>query len=273
VDNIGGARLRDEPEKLVAIAPFLRSCPQVVTLGVRTSMGDYTPEQRRMLLSAGQILFPTPRFVGILHASGKKTFPSAFAYSVQRSRLIQNVLFEFLKCPHPITRIYYGRQKSSIVEDFSFPFRAMGPNMTDCAGLVSNGRELRAVSEIYNPLIIQEVLEYEGFYRLIFINYECSGVLRRVSTERQRRFESREISPNPRLDPVTAPECFGVKIASYLEKLLRSVQISDIAAEIGITRGSWHLIELTRPPLSWPTSTGSANRYDLIARMIESKRL
>ena len=97
-------------EKLVAIAPFLRSCPHLITLGVRASMGEYTPCQRRMLLSASQILFPTPRFVGILQAAGKKTFPSALAYSVRKSRLIQEVLFQFLKCPHPLTASNYSFQ-------------------------------------------------------------------------------------------------------------------------------------------------------------------
>ena len=113
-------------EKLVAIAPFLRSCPQLVTLGVRPSMGDYTPWQRGMLLSASQIFFPTPRFVRVLQAAGKKTFPSAFAYSVQKSRLTQEVLFQFLKCPHPFTRIYYGGQKSSILRRFFFSVSSNG---------------------------------------------------------------------------------------------------------------------------------------------------
>ena len=263
---------KSQKEKLVAIAPFLRSCPQIVTLGVRAAMGDYTPEQRRMLLSASQILFPTPRFAGILHAAGKKTFPSAFAYSVRKSRLIQKVLFQLMRCPHPLTRTYYGRQKSSIVKDFSFPFRAMGPKMTDNARLISNRSELRAMSEIFNPLIIEEMWDCVERFQLIFVNYECLGVLRRVSAQ-QQRFDCGDIFPGPHLDGVGAPQCFSVKIVSYLEKLLRSAQIDDIAAEIGITRRGWRLIELTRPPLCWPTPTGSANRFDLISRMIESNRL
>jgi len=264
------AQGKNQKRNLVAIAPFLRSCPQVVTLGVRTSMGDYTPKQRRMLLCAGKILFPTPRFAGILHAAGKKTFPSVLAYSVQKSRLMQKVLFQFLKCPHPLTRTYYGRQKSSIVEHFPFPFRAMGPKMTDNARLVSNVRELKAVSEIYNPLMIEEMLDYRERFQLIFVNYQCVGVLRSVSTQDQHRFDSFEIPPTPRWDMVGSPPCFSVKIVPYLEKLLKSAQIDDIAIEIGTTRRGWRLIELARPPLCWPTPTGSANRHDLIAHMIES---
>jgi len=260
-------------EKLVAIAPFLRSCPQLVTLGIRPSMGDYTTRQRGMLLSASQIFFPTPRFVRILQAAGKKTFPSAFAYSVQKSRLIQEVLFQFLKCPHPFTRIYYGRQKSSIVEDFSFPFRAMGPKTVGITRLVSNTDDLRALSEIYNPLIIQEVLDFAECFRLVFVNYKCVGIIKRVSSGAQCGFDSHGISSSPQSEQGIGPKFFSREIVSCLEKLLRSLQINDIAAEIGTTRRGWHLIELARPPLSWPTPDGVNNRFRLISRLIESNKL
>jgi ribosomal protein S6--L-glutamate ligase len=260
-------------EKLVAIAPFLRSCPQLVTLGVRPSMGDYTPRQRGMLLSASQIFFPTPRFVNVLHAAGKKTFPSAFTYSVQKSRLMQEVLFQFLKCPHPFTRIYYGRQKSSIAEDFSFPLKAMGPKTMGGARLVSNAGDLQALTDIYNPLIIQDMLDYAECFRLIFVNYKCAGIIKRVSSGAQCGFNSHRISPNPQLEQGIGIEFFSREILSCLEKLLRSMQINDIAVEIGTTRRGWRLIELARPPLSWPTPDGVTNRHRLISHLIESNKL
>ena len=242
-------------EKLVAIAPFLRSCPSLITLGVRASMGDYTPWQREILLAARLILFPTLRFVRILEAAGKKTFPSAFAYSVQKSRLIQEALYQVLKCPHPLTRIYYGRQKSSIPDDFPFPVYAMGPDMIGKARLVSNSRDLQAVSEIYNPLIIREVLDYEKRFLLIFINYECAG-----------------ISANHPVDKGGFPKFLSGEVIAYMEKLFRDVQLNDIAVEIGLTRQGWQLIELARPPLSWPSAEGVTNRYRHISRLIESNR-
>jgi ribosomal protein S6--L-glutamate ligase len=226
-----------------------------------------------MLLSASQIFFPTPRFVRILQAAGKKTFPSAFAYSVQKSRLMQEVLFQFLKCPHPFTRIYYGGQKSSIVEDFSFPFRAMGPKTVGSARLVSNAGDLQALCEIYNPLIIQEVLDYAECFRLVFVNYKCAGIIKRVSSGAQCGFDSQGISPNPQLEQAIGLEGFSRGIVSCLEKLLRSLHINDIAAEIGTTRRGWRLIELARPPLSWPTPDGIINRYRLISGLIESNKL
>ena len=236
-------------------------------------MGDYTPPERKMLLCAERILFPTPRFAGILQAAGKKTFPSAIAYSVRKSRLIQEVLFQFLKCPHPLTRIYYGRQKASIIKDFPFPFRAMGPKTLDSAGPVFNGCDLQALSYIYNPLIIQDKLRYQQRFRLVFINYECAGILRKASGGEQQGLDSCEISHDLYLNQGTASECLSREIVSSVEKLLKSVHINDIAAEVGITRRGWHLIELVRPPLAWPISGGLVNRFDFISRMIEANKL
>ena len=259
-------------EKLVAIAPFLRSCPRLITLGVRVSIGDYTPRQREILLSAHQIFFPTPRFVSILEAAGKKTFPSAFAYSVQKSRLTQEVLYQFLKCPHPLTRIYYGRQKSSILNDFRFPVRAMGPDMIGKVWLVSNSCDLRAVSEIYNPLIIREVLDYEERFLLVFINYECAGIVKRGQGGGQCEFDCSGISANHPVDKGGLPKFLSGEIIAYVGKLLRYVQLNDIAVEIGLIRHSWQLIELARPPLSWPSAEGVINRYRHISGLIESNR-
>ncbi|MGO9532040.1 MAG: hypothetical protein ACLP2X_06955 [Syntrophobacteraceae bacterium] len=259
-------------EKLVAIAPFLRSCPRLITLGVRASMGDYTPRQREILLSARQILFPTPRFVRILEAAGKKTFPSAFAYSVQKSRLIQEALYQVLKCPHPRTRIYYGRQKSSIPDDFPFPVYAMGPDMLGKAWLITNSSDLRAVSEIYNPLIIREMLDYEKHFLLVFINYECAGIVKKRPGEGQHEFDCSGVSAHHTVEKGGFPRFLSGEVIAYIEKLLRYVQLNDIAVKIGLTCQGWQLIELVRPPLSWPSAEGVINRYRHISSLIESNR-
>ena len=258
-------------EKLVAIAPFLRFCPQVMTLGVKASMGDYTPAERRLLLSAGRILFPTPRFAGILEAAGKETFPSDFTYTVQKSRLIQETLFQFLNCPHPYTRIYYGHQKRSIPESFSFPFRAMGPKLRDSVLTVSNMSDLRIVSEIYNPLLVQEILNYQELFRLVFIGYQCVGIIKRGSRETIGR-AGRPMAAGSGRDIGVSPECFSREIVSRLEKLLEAARINMIAAEVGLISGDWRLIELNRPPVFWPTLEGEVFKSGVIARMIESKR-
>ncbi len=149
----------------------------------------------------------------------------------------------------------------------------MGPKTVGSARLVSNTGDLQALSEIYNPLIIQEVLDYAECFRLVFVNYKCEGIIKRVSNGAQCGLDSHGISPNPQLEQGIGLEYFSREIVSCLEKLLRSLQINDIAAEIGTTRQGWRLIELARPPLSWPTPDGVSNRYRLISRLIESNKL
>jgi len=98
------------------------------------------------MLSAGRIFFPTPRFVKIFEAAGKSTFPNGFTYKIRKSRVVEEVLFQFLACPHPRTRIYFGRQKKSIPEHFSFPFLAMGANKSGTAHLLRNAHELEELA-------------------------------------------------------------------------------------------------------------------------------
>ena len=255
------------------MASLLCRCPGLITLGVRASMADYTPRERKVLLSARLIFFPTPRFACILEAAGKETFPSAFAYHVRKSRLAQEVLFQFLKCPHPRTRIYYGRKKSGITDDFPSPFLAMGPFVSRDARLVRSACDLPTLSGLYNPLIIQEIVEYEERFHLVFVNYECAGILKRIPGGGQRSFDGSTIPNAPRLENVEVPEHFSGEIVSRLEKLLRSVRLIDIGVEIGITRQGWQLIELVRPPLSWPSHEGVVDRLGCICRLIESGRL
>ena len=145
--------------------------------------------------------------------------------------------------------------------------------MVSITRLVSNVDDLRALSEIYNPLIIQEVLDFAECFRLVFVNYKCVGIIKRVSSGAQCGFDSHGVSSSPQSEQGIDLKFFSREIVSCLEKLLRSLQINDIAAEIGTTRRGWHLIELARPPLSWPTPDGVSNRHRLISRLIESHKL
>ena len=149
----------------------------------------------------------------------------------------------------------------------------MGPKTVGSARVVSNADDLHALCEIYNPLIIQEVLDYVECFRLVFVNYKCAGIIKRALSGAQCGFDSQGISPNPQLEQGIGLECFSREIVSCLEKLLRSLQINDIAAEIATTPRGWRLIELARPPLSWPTPDGVINRHRLIAHLIESSKL
>jgi hypothetical protein len=102
------------------------------------------------------------------------------------------------------------------------------------------------------------VLHYRKRFLLVFINFECAGIVNKGPGGEECEFDCSRISD---------------EIVAYIEKLLRSMQLNDIAVEIGLTLQGWQLIELLRPPLSWPSAEGVINRYRYISCLIESDRL
>ena len=242
----------------IAIAPFLRACPGVITLGVRPSLGDYPKRERELLASCRRIFFPTPRFVRIFEAAGKETYPSSFSYRLRKSRVSQEVLFQLFGSPHPRTRLYYGHRKDSVLSDFRFPLRAMGPDIASAAYSVQDVHDLEVVAERYNPLIIQEELEFVERFRLIFANYDCIAIHRRDPDD--------PVSCHP---VFPSHSCLGF-IACDVAPLLRSVQLNEIAVEIGFSRAAgWQIIEMRIPPVSWASEAGIINRHQYLCGLVE----
>jgi len=242
------------PQPRIAIAPFLVSCPGVITLGLRAAVSDYSASEKLLLASAGRIFFPTPRFAKIFEATGKDTFPGAFTYRLRKSRQAQEVLFQAGGWPHPRARIYFGRHKASFSRDFRF--------------LCSNGSELIGPYPLietpptpdaagnFNPLIIREKIIRRAV-PLVFVNYKCIATLQDVARGPFSLLTATDLPPS------------AAGFQQTLSKLLRSFRINDIAVEIGLsaTAGT-QVVSMVRPPLLWQTPGGSANRHDHIAGLI-----
>ena len=122
-------------------------------------------------------------------------------------------------------------------------------------------------------MIIQEIVGYKERFLLVFINYECMGILRRVPEAGCHSIDSLGIPAVLRPRNVEVPEHFSGEIVSRLEKLLRSVRLNDIAVEVGMTGQDWQVIEFVRPPISWPSGEGVVDRFHCICRLIESGKL
>lgn len=146
----------------VALAPFLRKDPRVVTLGVRPTLGDYTAEERRLLRKACRVLFPTVRFADVLEGGGCRCFPSAVTYRYQRWRPLQWALGAFLDLPMARSRLCYGQKaKQEIPRMFRPPFRVLGPRVDrDPVVLVDSWAAWDAVAGQANPVIVSEWLDY-----------------------------------------------------------------------------------------------------------------
>lgn len=247
----------------VALAPFLLSCPAVITLGIRAAMEDYSDEERKLLIQAERIFFPTPRFVDILLALEKPSFPSATTYRYQRSRVLQQLLFQYLKWPHPETRIYFGmKQKMRISKEFEFPLSIMGPRVASgTIHSVDSPTDLDAYAERYNPLIVQKEISWTDRIRLLCVNFECIGVHRRRNSS-----ETGEISYEP-----ASLKCSELNdLLDRTQQLLRMARLDDIVIEWGYGDGKWQLLGMERPPVQWNTPEGTLNRHGYICGRIQT---
>jgi hypothetical protein len=230
------------------------------------------------MLSADRIFFPTPRFVKIFEAAGKSTFPNGFTYKVRKSRVVEEVLFQFLGCPHPRTRIYFGRQKQSIPDHFSFPFLAMGASKSDAAHRVNSVRKLEELAGRFNPLVIQENLEYENRFRIVYIDYQFLGFDAGPASKsslppfRGGGESHRKPSEAPRLSKGSRGDSGGgsEKVIREAAVIVKSAGLNDIAVDVGIGKSGWFIIEFGRPPVLCSTSDGMINRFEYVSRLIES---
>jgi len=249
----------------VALAPFLADCPEVLTLGVRPGFEDYSAEERQTLRKASRIFFPTPRFVSVFHAAGLPCFPSYYSYRYQRSRLLQNALFQWVGIPHLGGRAYYGpRQKEAILRDFPTPFLLTGPfARPDTVHVVNCGEDLRGLRDRYNPVLVRPLVSWRRQVRLVFLRHGCIGA--QVLTASRCGTSTWE--------PVSTG---GKNLDSVIRQtrgLLRGAQIDDILVHWGHDGESWKLIEMLRPPLRVQTPSGVVRRHQLVGRLIRESIL
>jgi ribosomal protein S6--L-glutamate ligase len=249
----------------IALAPFLRSCTAIITLGIRATIDDYSPEEKHLLRAAARIFFPTPRYAYLFNAMQIPTFPGHTTYRFQRSRLLQEILLAYLGMPHPATRICFGsRQKAGILKAFAFPFIATGPLAAQHKHhLVDNLRVLEECSRCYNPLIIREAVTWRERLRILCIHGECVGALWKMGSD-VSRFDYEPV-------PVELP--LLQSILDLTRDFVRRVKLDDIVIEWGHGNDRWQLLEMMRPPARWPTPKGILNRHHYIGGLVESGRL
>jgi ribosomal protein S6--L-glutamate ligase len=249
----------------IALAPFLRSCSAVLTLGVRAGLDDYSPQEKDLLRRADRIFFPTLHFCDIFQALGKPTFPNPTTYRYQRSRVLQQLLFQYLKLPTPHSRVYFGaRQKNAIPRDFGPPFLVLGPRVgsgkASYVHRVEDQQELQMALSRHNSVIVRHAAAWGERIRFICVQYECIGALRYVPQQ----------SGHACFEPVRPEHRSLQDPLSLTLELVRTAQLDDILVEWGYSGGNWQLIELARPPVTWDSMQGRFNRFHHIGMLIQA---
>ncbi len=249
----------------VALAPFLSACPEVVTLGIRPCLDDYSAAERALMRNARRIFFPTPRFIDVFQALDKPSFPTPTTYRYQHSRVLQQLLFQYLALNHPRTRIYFGRQqKAGIGRHFSLPVRVLGPHVAPATShCANNPQDLRQWLRRYNPVLVQEAVVWEQRIQLICVHYECIAIFHQTPQGYEYL-------------AVESPSCRGESLWEPVHltlELLPQAQLDDILVEWGYGQGNWQLLGMSRPPRRWKGQGGVVDRHRHICGLVQSGRL
>jgi len=225
----------------VAIGEQLKTCPQIITLGVRPQMADYTEQERRLLRTADMIFYPTGRYVDFFATLGKETFPSVNCYRLRGNRLKHSALLRLLNIPHPRTRVYYGRkQKMEILNEFAFPFVAKKAREAADGKqvfLIDNREQLDWYDQHFNPALIQEYVSSEKELRVVVLNcHTAFGYRRNVirgdsmdSSSRKGTWKTDEGHPK------------GVELAKIIA---RDANLSDVAVDMVFDGSRYWVLEL-----------------------------
>lgn len=159
--------------KAVALESRLRSCRNVLTLGVKPNFSDYDADSVQRIRDAAVIYYPSSLYADLFDAMGKRIFPRGSTYRFAQDKIKQTALFQLLGVPHPRTRIFYGkRQKASIGLHFSFPFIAKIPRgsaMGRGVFCITDEEALQRYCALTPVAYIQEYLPTDRDVRVVVI--------------------------------------------------------------------------------------------------------
>ncbi len=162
--------LKNQP---VALGAKLKRYSKILTLGFKPNFKDYSRQEKKLILSAKKIYYPTAFYADLFNAMGKKTFPSFHTYKFAQDKINQTAIFNMLKIPHPDTRVFYGKkQKLDILDFFNFPFIAKKPRGSAKGNdvyLIENNEDLSCYLTNKYPAYIQEYFPIDQDMRIIII--------------------------------------------------------------------------------------------------------
>lgn len=151
----------------------MRECRRVISLGVRPDFDDYPEDEKKLILQAPKLYYPSSLYADVFAAMGKAIFPSHATYRFAQDKIKQTLLFKLLGVPHPRTRIFYGkRQKATIRDHFSLPLIAKTPRGSALGRGVFLIRSIKALNqycEDHHTAYIQEYLPIDRDMRIVVI--------------------------------------------------------------------------------------------------------
>lgn len=257
-------------KKRIALEARLKTCKNVITLGVKTNLSDYGPDAVEMIRSADKIYYPTTFYADLFDASGKATFPSYHTYKCVQDKIKQTALFGLLDIPHPRTRTFYGRRKASAIPDyFDFPFIAKVPKgsaMGRGVYLIRDQADLDEYCAANKVGYIQEYLESDRDIRVVVIGNEVVLAYWRIA--REGEFRSNVASGAVvSLDDV--PEA-AVRLAAHTASVCRW---DDVGIDILPYKGGYYVLEANMKYGKEGFRKAGVDYMRMMERLIEDGRI
>lgn len=229
-----------EQQKSVALEARLKSCPEVITLGVRPNFMDYTRRERELILNAKKVYYPTAFYAELLDTLGKDTFPSYHTYKIAQDKIKQSALFDMAGLPHPRTRVFYGkRQKASILNHFELPLIAKVPRGSSLGRgvyFIQSRDDLERYCQMSGPAYIQEYLPIDRDMRVVVIGHQVVHAYWRIASPDEYRTNVAlggriELTPVPRQALEVA--CQAAKACNW----------DDVGLDICEHQGEYYILE------------------------------
>ena len=225
--------------RFIALGSRLRGIPEVQTLGVKPNFLDYTPSERKSILDAQVILYPTLNYAQFFSTMKKTFFPSLETYLYADEKIKQTTLFYMLGIPHPRTRIYYHLHYQGITKEFSFPFIAkLARSSARGRGVfkIHDSQELEKYLQLTSIAYIQEYLPHDRDLRVVLINYEPVIVYWRIRKPGDFRTN---VSQGGRI----SFDNIAVEAIKLAQESARKCNFDDVGIDLICSRGKWYVIE------------------------------
>ncbi len=228
------------PCKAVALEARLKSCRNVITLGVKPNFSDYSAADAALILQAPKVYYPSAFYADLLDAAGIATFPSYHTYKCVQDKIKQTALFNILGIPHPRTRVFYGkRQIAAITQYFHFPFIAKIPRgsaMGRGVFRIRNTEDLERYALNATIAYIQEYLPMDRDIRVVVIGNRLIHAYWRIAPAHDFRANV-AVGGTVSLEPVPlAAKQLALDTA-------RKCRWDDVGIDICYCNGQYYVIE------------------------------
>lgn len=227
------------PKKHLALGSRLQGVPEVRTLGVKPNFHDYSEEERRQILTAPLVLYPTRNYGAFLTTMGRPIFPSLETYLYSDEKILQTTLFQMLRLNHPRTRFYYALHHGDILKDFDFPFVAKLPRASSQGRgvfLIKGHKDLELYLGLTKIAYVQEYMPHDRDLRVVLINYEPVIAYWRIKTKASFKAN---LSQGAGVDFDNIPE----EAMNYAGECARRCRFNDVGLDFIHARGRWYIIE------------------------------